>query len=141
MCRELSETIAKGRVDPDEKERQRWAAVDAAISHFIEGGYITRDLLKQLIPRKFEHWELKCRKPRPSIRVFGRFALPDVFIATHLKRRDTLGGMWSLEFEMEKLACEDLWKAAGLTHPPFSDAPHFRYESYITSAASERRNV
>ncbi len=107
LCKPIREAIEAGRSDPDERERQCWAKVEAAFSHFIEGCFITEDLVKQLGPYKLEHWEFRCRRPKPSIRVFGRFAMPDVFVATHPRPRSLLGGMWSAEFEHEKLVCED----------------------------------
>ena len=110
------------------------------MGYFIEGGYITDDLIKQLKPEKFEHWALRSRKPKPSLRVFGRFAMPDVFVGTHVVVRSDLGGMWSSEFEHEKLVCEDHWKATGLPNP-FTDAPRFRYEKYITSNAQRKIRV
>lgn len=135
MCPPLYHAIEAGKSSPDEKERQRWASLEAAISYFIEGGYVTQDLIKQLRDYKYEHWQLRNRRPRPSIRVFGRFIEPNVFVGTHLQRRDGLGGMWSPEFEHEKLVCEDHWKQAGLPDP-FTDPPDFRYENYITENAA-----
>jgi hypothetical protein len=140
LCRPISEALIGGRSDPDEKERQSWAKVEAAFSHFIEGGYVTEDLVKQLLPLKYEHWEFRCRRPRPSIRVFGRFVMPDVFVATHPMPRTLLGGMWSAEFEHEKLVCEDHCKNAGLIEP-FTDNPDFRYESYITENATRKLGI
>jgi hypothetical protein len=124
MCKPLCDDISNGSSAPEATERQRWARLQAAISFFIEGGLITDDLVKQLDPPKFEHWELRSRKPRPSLRVFGRFALPDIFVGTHVERRDTLGGKWSTQFEHHKLVCEDHWRDAGLPDP-FTDKPHF----------------
>lgn len=140
MCRALWASIQEGRSSTDEKERKPWAALEAAMSHFITGGLTTDDLIKQLQPPKYEHWELKSRKPRPSLRVFRRFAKPDVFIGTHVRLRTDLGGMWSPQYEYEKLVCEDHWNAAGLP-PPFTDSPHFRYESYMTSNAHKKIRV
>lgn len=140
MCAPLREAIERGRSSAEEKERQRWATLEAAISHFIEGGRVTEDLIKQLQPPKYEHWELRSRKPKPSLRVFGRFAMPDVFVGTHVVRREKLGGMWSPQFEHEKLVCEDHWREAGLPDP-FTDAPLFRYEKYITANAERKLRV
>lgn len=135
MCNAVKDAITEGKGSTDAKIRQRWAALEAAFSHFIEGGRIDRKFLKPLDPFKFEHWTLRNRSPRPSLRVFGRFALPDVFVATHVVPRNSLGAKWSKEYEHEKLVCEDHWKAAGLPDP-FTDAHEFRYTAYVTTNAS-----
>jgi hypothetical protein len=132
MCKPLYQAIDAGRAAPDEKVRKRWAQLEADIGHFVEGGLVTEKIIKQLKDGKYEHWELVSRRPGPSLRVFGRFAKPDVFIGTHVKPRKGMGGMWSAQFEHEKLVCEDHWKMCGLPEVPppgaFTDAPHFRYE-------------
>lgn len=140
LCRPIKEAIEDGRVDPDPKVRDKWAEVEAAFSHFIEGRWVDENLLKQLKDYRFEHWEFRCRRPRPSIRVFGRFARPDVFIATHPQRRDRLGGMNSPEFEHEKLVCEECWDLAGLG-TPFTAAPEFDYRGYVTSNATRKPRI
>jgi hypothetical protein len=98
---------------------------------------MTEKILKQLKPEKYEHWELISRRPRPSLRVFGRFAKPNVFIGTHVQPRHGMGGMWSPAFEHEKLVCEDYWRDAGLPEP-FRGA---KYEDYITENASRMLRV
>lgn len=140
MCKPLYDSVQHGRSSLDEKERQSWAKLEAAMSHFIEGGYVTDDLIKQLGPPKYEHWELRSRKPRPSLRVFGRFACPDVFVGTHVCLRKALGGMWSPQYEHEKLVCEDHWKDAGMP-APYTAPPDFHYESYMTSNARKKIRV
>jgi hypothetical protein len=140
LCEAIREAIENGSASADDKERQCWAKVEAAFSHFIEGGMVHDNLVKQLVPAKFEHWEFKCRKPKPSIRVFGRFIMPDVFVATHPMERNLLGGMYSAAFEHEKLICEDHWKKAELD-PPFSDVPGFEYGSYITANARRKLRI
>ncbi len=139
MCSALYRTIEIGKASLDERVRQRWATLEADMSHFVEGGLITEDFLKQLKPPRYEHWELRSRKPKPSLRVFGRFAKPNVFIGTHVDRRDRLGGMESPEFEHEKLVCEDHWNGAGLP-APFTH-PNFEYEAYITENAIRKLRV
>jgi hypothetical protein len=145
MCVPLWEDLQKGKSDEDEVVRQRWAKLEAAMQFFVEEGYMTEQLLKQLAPYKFEHWEMINKKPRPSLRVFGRFAKPDVFVGTHVRKRSDLKGKWSIEFELEKLVCEQHWEAVGLPKCPFpgafTDAPQFRYEAYITEKATRRLRV
>ena len=140
MCQPLMDSVQQGRSSADEKDQKPWAALEAAMSHFVTGGLVTDDLIKQLLPPKFEHWELRSRKPKPSLRVFGRFAKPNVFIGTHVCLRANLKGMWSREFEQEKLVCEEHWKAVGLPFP-FTDPPDFRYEKYMTSNAHKKVRV
>lgn len=140
MCVPAFELVEAGKVNPDPAERHRWAQLEAAMSYFIEGGYVNDDLIKPLHDYKGEHWELRSRKPRPSLRMFGRFALPDVFVGTHIEPRANLGGMWSPEFEHNKLVCEDHWNQAGLG-APFSDSPEFRYKEYITENAEKKLRI
>ena len=142
MCEPLRRSIDLGKDDADERVRLRWAELEGAISTFVAGGYMTERLLKQLKPPKFEHWELISRRPSPSLRVFGRFAKPDVFVGTHVMPRKGMRGMWSRQFEHEKLVCEDYWKAAGLPEDGyFTDAPQFRYEACVTENASRMVKV
>jgi len=145
MCTSLRDDLENGKKAADPKVRQRWARLEAAMQYFVEGGFVTEGLIKQLREYKHEHWELRSRSPRPSLRVFGRFACPDVFVGTHVVPRNGLGGMGSMEFEFEKLKCEDLWTAAGLptTPPPgaFTDSPDFDYRRYITENAVRRARV
>jgi hypothetical protein len=140
MCRPLFEALQEGRNSPIAKERQSWAELEAAMRHFIEGGPITDDRIKQLAPQKLEHWEMRILKPRPALRVFGRFADADVFIGTHVKLRKDLGDKWSQQFEHEKLVCEDHWRDAGLP-VPYTAPPEFPYGSYITSNAQKKIRV
>jgi hypothetical protein len=107
MCAPLRDELEAGKRDPDEKVRQRWAKLEAAMIHFVENGRMTEAIMKQLKPPKYEHWELLSRKPKPSLRVFGRFALPDVFIGTHVKPRKGMGGMWSPQFDTKSLSAKD----------------------------------
>src|ERR1700730_1705516 len=90
LTAELAAQIAVGR--HDSTTRERWAHLDADMAHFVEGGYINWGLMKWLDPQKQEVWELKSVRPKPSIRVFGRFAEPDVFVATNLAFRQDLKG-------------------------------------------------
>jgi len=132
MCAPVHDDLGRGRSDPDERVRQRWAALEAAFDHFAEGGRVDPNFLKHLLPKKYEHWTLRNRSPRPGLRVFGRFAEPDVFVATHVVPRSELGDMWSSRYEQEKLVCEQHWKDAGLPEP-YSDPPDFAMTSYVTS--------
>jgi hypothetical protein len=138
LCKPLREAIESGKASDSSAERHRWATLEAAMSYFVEGHPVSDGLIKQLLPQKYEHWELRSRSPKPSMRVFGRFAAYDIFVGTHVRLRTELGGMWSQQFEHEKLVCEDHWKAAGLL-APFSDSPTFKYEAYMSNASKNVR--
>ena len=137
MCRPLHRAIEAARQSTDARTIKRWAQLEADIGYFVEGGYMTQDRLKQLEPFRYEHWELRSLQPRPSLRVFGRFAKPDVFVGTHVCERPRLGAKWSLNWELEKLSCEEHWKAAGLSDPFRADT----YEAYMTENASYRLGI
>jgi hypothetical protein len=72
MCLPLYRSIDERRRSNGEKVRKRWAQLEADIGHFIEGGLVTEDLVKQLKPWKYEHWELRSRKPSPSLRASNK---------------------------------------------------------------------
>jgi hypothetical protein len=132
MTERLAREITDGRASLDPRRVERWERLRADISHFVENGLITWAFMRWLDPKKYEHWELRSLRPRPSFRVFGRFAEPDVFVGTHIKERAPLGAKWSLDWEIEKLVCEDEWRAA------LSDCEPFRsddYTDYITENA------
>jgi hypothetical protein len=103
MCRPLFEAIEAGR---NSEELDRWAALESQISTFVEGGYVNWDFMRWLQPQDAEHWELRNTRPRPSLRVFGRFAKPNVFVGTHVTERKPLGGRNSHQWVAEVLrAC------------------------------------
>jgi hypothetical protein len=129
----LDGQIRSGLASGDQSVVYRWDKLRADISHFVEGGLINWNLMRWLVPKKFEHWELRSVRPRPSLRVFGRFACPNVFVGTHVVARSLLKGKWAVEWELEKLRCEDHWKAALGEFQPFSAD---LYEGYITENAS-----
>jgi hypothetical protein len=139
MCAALQQAIEVGRMSAENAAKRRWAQLVADMGHFVEGGLITEKLIKQLDPKKFEHWELISRRPSPSLRVFGRFAKPDVFIGTHVIVRSGLGKKWSDKWEHEKLVCEDHWNAAGFSNlDPFTGD---KYEHYMTENARRKLKV
>jgi len=140
MSKSLYDEIVKKRTSDDRDVIGRWASLEGDILHFVTGGYINQDLLKQLDPAKYEHWCLRSVRPRPSLRLFGRFGRPDVFIGTHVVERNPLGGKWDFKWEYEKLYCEDdIWKKeCQLPERPYSGD---KYTDYITSNAHKTIRV
>lgn len=66
--------------------------------------------LSRLSPAEDEVWEIRGRAPRPTIRVFGRFAERDCFVALGWRLRKELGGADSIEFRREVLNCRADWR-------------------------------
>jgi len=132
MTQRLAGQITDGLTSTDAKRVDRWDRLRADIANFVENGLMTWASMKWLDPHKYEHWEIKSRRPRPSLRIFGRFAEPNVFVGTHVIERTKLGEKWSLEWELEKLACEEEWKRAMGDCLPFHGNS---YEDYMTENA------
>lgn len=137
MSTQLLTSIEKGRASNEVAQKERWARLEGDILHFVTGGLITWNLMKWLEPHKFEHWTLRSKRPRPSLRVFGRFARPNVFVGTHVVERATLGGKWDLDWELEKLNCEDIWSEC-VSGEPFSAD---EYQKYITENARRELEI
>jgi hypothetical protein len=138
MTKQLTSQLANARSSPDQTIVERWERLRADIAHFVENGMINWSFMKWLEPKKQEIWALRSVRPRPSIRVFGRFAEPNVFVGTHAAERTTLGGKWSLEWEMEKFICEEQWTLALGDSDPFRSP---NYNDYVTENASSEPEV
>jgi hypothetical protein len=85
--------------------------------------------LARLSPRADEVWEIRSRDPTPAIRVFGRFAICDTFIAFNWGYRKDLGGLGSKEFRFEINRAKSEWKKIFPTYQPVSGADIHDYVS------------
>lgn len=74
------------------------------VSETLDPGYIW--LLK---PKTKGIWEIRSSRPFPQIRVFGVFAARDIFVATHLASRDTLGDVRSKNWDVEMKRSKREW--------------------------------
>lgn len=66
--------------------------------------------LKLLQPAREAVWEIRSQSPKPGIRVFGRFAEQDTFIATNLAFRKELGNANSDAFREAIETCKREWR-------------------------------
>lgn len=143
VCNELSEELELEIRDVSTSFRT--AQLIAVMDNFVGGGQIrvgsrkTKHAdMKQLEPNDGEVWELISVAPKPSIRIFGRFALPDVFVATHKEIRNQLGGFDSVEFRRQITNCERYWRKYLHSWPPLiGGALH----DYITDNAIDVSNL
>lgn len=65
-----------------------------------------------------EVWDIRSRDPKPGLRLFGRFALPDVFIALNWVSRRELGDVAALKWDFAILECQERWKELFPTNEP-----------------------
>ena len=90
----------------DEEMEDRLGILQADLELFAEGQWIDPKYLFLLYPPGEAVWEIRSLRPAPSIRVLGRFAKRDVFIATNMELRENLGGWQSREWKnVKRLAC------------------------------------
>lgn len=71
-------------------------------------------MLKVLDPWSDEVWEIRSRGIKPGVRVFGRFAAQDVFVATSMTDRS------ETDFAQEIRRSKAAWRNIFNTYPPFS---------------------
>src|SRR3546814_17331830 len=132
VCSSDLDEIEAGAVEKSGSLAHRVGQLRYDFDHFSTGGPITVGygsegtcMLKRLEPQSEEVWELRSRAPKPALRVFGRFAETDAFLAPHMVRSDDLGGRGALEWA----AAIRTWMAswAQLCHPfppPSGKNPH-----------------
>ena len=101
----------------------------ANLDYFLSGGRVTigrrkftDSFLKLLCPGQDEVWEIRSTSPKPSIRVFGRFAAQDVFVATNFEYRNRMHGFGSKEFSQAIETCKSEWRKAMSTYQPLTGA-------------------
>lgn len=104
----------------------------------VSTGVENTALFKHLDPRAEEVWEIRSRDPKPSIRVFGRFAEVDIFIATHMCTRGYLGGPGSREWRDEFERCKTEWSKLFSTFEPVT-GPDVR--AYISENVVDLRTI
>ena len=115
----------------DAEEKVRCGRLWADFDRFVEGRVIPvalntpyckpRDTyLSRLHPAEDEVWEIRSRAPKPAIRVFGRFADRDCFVALGWKLRKELGGPGSKEFRHEVRRCMADWRHIFPSYDPFT---------------------
>jgi hypothetical protein len=99
----------------------------AELDDYMAGEFITvgdgksnRGFLKRLDPHSDEVWEVRSMEPKPSLRIFCRFVMPDVLLATHMERRTDLKGYGSSEFANAILTCKAEWRKCFVNWPPHS---------------------
>lgn len=127
---------------PDETHKTRLGAIlRADLEDFISGKTLLvsmggRDLVIEDMKRLqevHEVWEFKSKAKR-GVRVFGRFAGHDVFVATNWQWRDQLSSYGSDEWALEINKCTDTWNSLFSKHAPHTGVDIHAYLSNAEDA-------
>lgn len=133
LAHELSDPWA------DQATALRITRLRRELDHFLEGEFVDHNYIKPLFPRTEEVWEIRSVKPKPSIRILGRFAEKDVFIALFQEDRNPLGGKDSPEWKRVIRATKAKWTAVFNQYPPHSGENHNEYLSNAADHQFDRR--
>ncbi len=113
--------------EPEWEERCGYLRAD--FDRFLEGRLITAAArpykaktayIAQLDAPRDEVWEIRSRDPDPGLRVFGRFADTDVFIALTWSKRADLKGPTSREWRDAIEGCKAEWRKLFPAYSPIS---------------------
>ncbi len=132
-------------------EDARVGQLRARLNVFLNEGVVVvgkgrskRGLMKKL-ERYDEVWEFIDKEPPPSLRLFGRFAARNIFIATHVRERRWLLGYNSFRWRREQRRCVAIWRQLFPTYQPHQGGTIHDYlsnaipASTVAGAASCRR--
>lgn len=118
------------KVPEGKDELERLSFIKEKLAVFANGEWVdNKYYMRRLYKRPYGIWEIYIRPIVPEYRIFGMFALPDVFICSHITPRASLGRFRSEEWKNAKREAELLWNDL------FSDAPRFHADhfcSYVT---------
>jgi hypothetical protein len=96
----------------------RWGYVLSDLTVFVRDPWITvaadprrakAAYMARLLPDGDEVWDVRCRDPHPGIRLLGRFAEKNVFIALTWEERLPLGRFESDEWKAAISRCATEW--------------------------------
>jgi len=100
----------------------------------VSGGRYGGDSdFKQLVPSRDEIWELRSRSHDPGLRVFGRFAAFDVFVALSWQKRSDLGGPKSRSWRDAKVHCATDWKNLFPAYDPIHENAAADFRAYVSN--------
>ncbi len=124
----------------DEAEEKRCGKLMADFERFVLGRHISVNwdkhsknamdsFMARLHPYEHEVWQIRSRVPSPGIRIFGRFAYRDCFIAFSWRYRRELNGKNSPEYLEVMRSCQAQWSNIFASYDAFTGD---RIDDYIS---------
>lgn len=146
----MSEDINKLFIGPWESQERKNRCVDLSVDfeRFVSGGMITvarrsrkaKNAYMSQLEKPFERaWDIRSTNPRPGIRVLGRFAGQNVFVALNWEFRELLGEYGSDEWNFVINKCKANWRQLFHPYDPIGDDQRISEENindYISSKVS-----
>lgn len=124
----------------DEDQEIRWGRLRQDLDKFTQGRLLTvrrqgkrkgDAYMLRLHDPAHEVWEIRSVDPDPGVRVFGRFALKDVFIALLWADRPALGAWGDPMWGDAIVQCKTDWRNLFYSFPPMIGSyPH----DYLSNA-------
>lgn len=124
----VSKSIEELLIDSWTNQQQefRWGYVLSDLSVFIRDPWITvatdsrrakAAYIARLQPDSYEVWDIRCRDPNPGIRLLGRFAEKNVFVALTWEERLPLSCFESPEWKAAINRCMTEWNLRFWSEP------------------------
>lgn len=95
----------------DEITEERYGRLRADLETFVVEADLYPHYLFWLSPRRDLVWEIRSIADEPTLRVLGRFAEPDIFVALAIEERAELGGWESASWKRAKRATIQRWNS------------------------------
>jgi len=102
----------------DTAHHDRMGRFQADLEAFVSEREIYPKYLKCLYPRHRGVWAIRSVEDKPSLRLLGRFAMRDAFVALALEDRISLGAFESQQWRQAKRDCVQRWNALFPNFPP-----------------------
>lgn len=116
VSRSIEELLINSWDSP--QQELRWGYVLSDLCVFVRDPWVTvaadprrakAAYMARLLPDGDEVWDVRCRDPHPGIRLLGRFAEKNVFIALTWEERLPLGRFESDEWKAAINRCATEW--------------------------------
>lgn len=105
----------------DEEWEERIGHLLADLENFVTSRELSPKFIFLLYPARDCVWEIRSRRPSPSIRALGLFAAKDTLIVTNMALREWLGGWNSREWKQVKRKAQAVWRHLFSPYNPINE--------------------